>query len=449
MDKVTIEGYRCFRERQTAHLAPLTLLVGENSTGKTSFLAMVRILWQAVLLGQRRPSFNEEPFDLGSFREIVNQYGKDDLPERSFCAGFAVGEFKSEVTFRKGNVGTEICEMRVGDKTSSINWKSSAEGITTVVAKSSEGSWHFDQINKSAVQPDLELADFKDTGFWGMPTFFRLLGSNLSPSRYDNAPLTEQNREQLRNFLSQFYLAATRRKDSNPLLAPPVATAPVRSRPRRTYNLLGLETDDPEGAGVPEQLAALANSDPEQWETMKSALEHFGQRAGIFDEIAIRPLGDDASSDPFRIQVRKDSHNRKGQWRNLIDVGYGVSQILPVIFELVRPKESSMLLLQQPEVHLHPSAQAGLGSILCSAAATKQQILVETHSDHLIDRVRMDARDRKNGIKPEDVSILYFERSGNNVQIHSIEIGDSGNIVNQPPGYRDFFRCEVNRSLGL
>ena len=128
--------------------------------------------------------------------------------------------------------------------------------------------------------------------------------------------------------------------------------------------------------------------------------------------------------------------------------GTVLNQILPVIFELVRPVESYMLILQQPEVHLHPRAQAGLGSILCSVA-TKRQILVETHSDHLIDRIRMDARDQKSGLKPEDVSILYFERSADDVQIHSIHIDDDGNIVGQPPSYREFFRHEVNRSLGI
>ena len=67
MDSVTLENFRCFREKQTARLAPLTLLVGENSTGKTSFLALVRAIWN-LAYRYRIPDFKEEPYDPGQLR---------------------------------------------------------------------------------------------------------------------------------------------------------------------------------------------------------------------------------------------------------------------------------------------------------------------------------------------------------------------------------------------
>ena len=70
MDRITVRNYRCFREKQTARLAPLTLLVGENSTGKTSFLALIRALWD-VAVREAVLDFKEYPYDLGSFREIA------------------------------------------------------------------------------------------------------------------------------------------------------------------------------------------------------------------------------------------------------------------------------------------------------------------------------------------------------------------------------------------
>ena len=76
-------------------------------------------------------------------------------------------------------------------------------------------------------------------------------------------------------------------------------------------------------------------------------------------------------------------------------------------------------------------------------------MIVETHSDHLIDRVRMSIRDGVSGIKPEDVSILYFERDGLDVKIHSISIDREGNIIGAPEDYRRFFMDEVERSIGL
>ena len=102
------------------------------------------------------------------------------------------------------------------------------------------------------------------------------------------------------------------------------------------------------------------------------------------------------------MQIRKFSGRVKGPQRNLIDVGYGVSQVLPIVTELLRGNSimelfrgipPSIFLLQQPEVHLHPSAQAALGSFFCQVAKPDHQLVVETHSDHLLDRVRMDVRD--------------------------------------------------------
>ena len=74
MNQITLKNFRCFREEQTARLAPLTLLVGENSTGKTSFMAMIRVLWD-ILYRFRIPDFKEEPYDLGSFDEIAHHRG--------------------------------------------------------------------------------------------------------------------------------------------------------------------------------------------------------------------------------------------------------------------------------------------------------------------------------------------------------------------------------------
>ena len=73
--------------------------------------------------------------------------------------------------------------------------------------------------------------------------------------------------------------------------------------------------------------------------------------------------------------------------------------------------------------------------------------MVETHSDHLIDRVRMDVRDGKSNLKTNDVSILYFERGDLDVNIRSLQIDEDGNIVGAPDGYRSFFMEETARSL--
>ena len=183
--------------------------------------------------------------------------------------------------------------------------------------------------------------------------------------------------------------------------------------------------------------------------TLKGRLEQFGTESGLFDEITVESFGQKGDAAPFQIQIRKFGGKLNGNRRNLIDVGYGVSQTLPIITELLRPDAPSMFLLQQPEVHLHPSAQAALGSLFCSIAGPERQLVVETHSDYIIDRVRMDVRDKKTDLKPEDVSILYFERGESDVKIHSIRLDEQGNVLDAPEGYRQFFADELTRSIGL
>ncbi len=123
---------------------------------------------------------------------------------------------------------------------------------------------------------------------------------------------------------------------------------------------------------------------------MKESLERFGDASGLFHGLDVKRLGRQESS-PFQILIKI-----AGPAFNLVDVGYGVSQALPIVVDLLQGKKGQMFLVQQPEVHLHPRAQAELGTLLGQLAkADKKRIIVETHSDYLIDRVRMDVRDGK------------------------------------------------------
>lgn len=228
----------------------------------------------------------------------------------------------------------------------------------------------------------------------------------------------------------------------------PYISAPVRTKPRRTYDPAQISSD-PEGNHVPMYLANIYVRHKAIWETIKNKLEKFGQDSGLFDEIRVKHFGH-ALGSPFQLQVRKFEGGRKGPWRNLIDVGYGVSQVLPVLTELFREYKAPLILLQQPELHLHPSAQAALGSLFCQIAAQGSQLVIETHGDYILDRVRMEVRDNNIPLKPEDVSILFFERVAQSVYIHSFGFDEEGNISGDvPPNYRNFFMEETTRSIGL
>ena len=98
MEEITLRNFRCFRDEQTVRLAPLTLLVGENSTGKTSFMAMVRALWELAFHDQI-PDFKDPPYDLGSFDEIAHHRGARGSRAEEIFAAFKT---RRRTSSRKG-----------------------------------------------------------------------------------------------------------------------------------------------------------------------------------------------------------------------------------------------------------------------------------------------------------------------------------------------------------
>ena len=130
-----------------------------------------------------------------------------------------------------------------------------------------------------------------------------------------------------------------------------------------------------------------------------------------------------------------------------MDVGYGVSQSLPILVD-VHNQHECIFLLQQPEVHLHPRAQAELASLfVASYKKNNNCFMIETHSDYIIDRIRILAK--KQVIDPDDVSILYFAPERNSVKIHNIGLDGNGDLEGVPEGYRDFFIRESDQLLGF
>ena len=439
MNSVTIENYRCFRGRQTARLAPLTLLVGENSSGKTAFMAMIRTLRNAAF-SDRMPDFREPPYDLGSFGEVV--YSDSRKSERSAF-------FSASFEDRDSDYGDAPVEFSVkfGER----------DGFPyPTMRKLSQGDAWFalDVGSESNVKMGVGNRLWKDITFGGFGVEFPVLSAAQFALRYWNededeaalsesgdAPFPDKDSEKSRLDALREALSLWQARN----LAEPFAGAPVRSQPRRTYDPIR-QSRDPEGEYVPSYLANLSRRDSDEWRALKKRLERFGKASGLFDEISIGSLGESAG-DPFQVRIRKFGKELKGLERNLIDVGYGVSQALPLLTELLRADAPPVFLIQQPEVHLHPMAQAALGSLFCSVARARQ-LIVETHSDYIVDRVSMDVRDKTTDLTPDDVSILFFERGELDVRIHSLRLDDMGNVLGAPESYGRFFMEETRRAIG-
>lgn len=444
--KLSIQDFRCFHAVHGIDVRPINLLVGENSAGKSSLLAAIRFLFE-FSRRDAKASFNKDPFFLGSYDQIAHYRGGrfGRAKEFSFCLTDKLN--RDNLVRRLRSIPQEQENLRFPDRfefqvrfsnnrsqpaMSHISFKADRFAVE---AKIGEGA---DIILKT---PNLTVRLPREKiGRSSIDAFYYDM-SYLDFAIRDARFVTQEekvSKEALRELdaLFEIYRLATR------TFPPQVyASAPVRSKPERTYNP-GEASPSPGGDHIPFVLAQIKSFEREEWADIIDRLEGFGRASGLFESINIRQLGN-TEGGPFQLVV-----DLEGSRSNIIDVGYGVSQVLPIVTELIRGRPRTAFLFQQPEVHLHPRAQAELASFFCKVVSDRKHTLfVETHSDNLIDRFRMEAREGR-VVKPSDISILFFERVGLDVSVHQITLDDLGNLHGAPPNYRKFFIDEEFRSLG-
>lgn len=443
MDRLILEDFRCFAGRSEVPIRPLTVLVGENSTGKTSFLAAARAAHDAFF--RAVPDFNEDPFRLGSYDQIANY-------RQRRAKSFVVGQEFTTVSprvFRTGRTAegqtvrlepgtapeTTRLETRFHASKSqpAISSVSASCGPYTLNAAFEDGKSQLSfLLNEEVVgrrETDMDLHESALVAGGLQFMFYR---------GHSEAQRTEEDEHWAEHEEHFDSLASTIAFFRGPR---PYAFAPIRTSPQRTYDPT-TEVRDAEGGHIPMMLQRLLDTDDVG--EFRGRLEEFGEASGLYSSLRVRKLGR-RESNPFQVEVK---HPRGGRARNLVDVGYGVSQAIPIIADCVSAEPESTLLIQQPEVHLHPRAQAAMGSFFAQLAKSRRnRVIVETHSDYLLDRIRIDVREER--IRCGDVGILYFEQRRTGVRIHPIELDAMGNLKDVPDGYRRFFLEEQRRFLGI
>ena len=217
--------------------------------------------------------------------------------------------------------------------------------------------------------------------------------------------------------------------------------APIRTRPKRTYDELALPFS-PQGEHTPYLIRRLLKSKSEA-NSFKAFIEKVGAASGLFQEVRIRNFGRGVTA-RFELDVVIDD-----KALNVLNVGYGISQSLRVLVEVLARQRRTWFAIQQPEIHLHPRAQAALGDVFFEMAAQEEKhFLIETHSDFTIDRFRMNykkERSRKPGSQ-----ILFFERRDKCNVVTPLAIGSGGELPpDQPQSYREFFVREQMNILGI
>lgn len=443
----TMEDVRCFAERQTLEIRPLTFLVGENSTGKTTALACFQTLVNYLVGGE--VDFNQSPYLMGIFKDVVRNSKER---EKTFKLGFTFRDDSEDV-----ECTVEFFEKKGGIepivKTITIKFvdgemvlrraENAAQWSGTRIVSASKG--RSTRATTWTEVPRMRLASFdRERNQYCIDVASNFLDQTPFPFLFDykieEQPKVESS---LRNYVNKKekhtgIVWSRLREDLSAF-----SISPIRSQPKRTYDPMRAFYD-PQGRDVPMHLLDTKNTQKQKWENLKQRLVEFGKRSGLFQNIDLKNLGG-AMGNPFQLRVKV-----RGPNSNIMDVGYGVSQILPILVDILDPPafyhHKPTLLLQQPEIHLHPRAQAELSSLLIKSVSSRS-FIVETHSDYMIDRARIEII--RGNILPEHVSLIYFEPKGNIVKVHNISFDKMANMVGVPPHYGEFFLKESKRLLGF
>lgn len=534
LKSIQLENFKAFGQRTTIPLAPITLIFGQNSSGKSSILQSLNLLKQtresrdgdALLL----PRAESGLADLGSFHEMLFDHDQ----ERVLRIGLAVSrqrenssfrnpyahdyqEFGLEFGFARRSTKDEISleELKVceggsanwianyakcdlpeilqrytsplsrmdrhrpgsilhGTRCNEINhnaefWKSSFEsmkGEKDRLLQSLErleisshlqndqhqefpdligDDLHGDSTSDQRKQVILDFMQFLSSDFSFDDFMERMLnehnGHYLACEGF--LPVSSERANELLNIsstlrrvvrkptavrpwtidLGQFAVFVGRQIDQT--LERLFPLGPFRKSPSRWYVFSGTTPQDVgfEGQSLPDLIFRK--------EEVRNETNDWLKRLDIGYEINTRSLGD-TGSDLFELRLL-DTRRKKAVEVGLADVGFGISQILPLIVQSLAASDQ-IISVEQPEVHIHPRLQADLGDLLIEATKEprRNQFLIETHSEHLA--LRLQRRVRENEIPSDHIAILYVSRGENGSKVTQIRLDEDGDFMDEFPG---------------
>ena len=221
--------------------------------------------------------------------------------------------------------------------------------------------------------------------------------------------------------------------------------SPFRAKPERTYLYSGVTAEriGTTGANTATLMASDSSKRGSESKGLQAAVSNWFQQSGIAQSIRIDSIS------PRHFEIVLEDFN--GGTHNISDVGFGCSQVLPVLTAALnvyrgrRPSPSSLFLVQEPEIHLHPNAKASLGSFFAGIVPEGGQLFIETHSDNLILRMARHVSDGT--INANDFRLFYVHKHDGSSRVHAIEVSKEGYFSTDWPG--GFFPQRQSESLAL
>lgn len=484
-----LKGIKSFIDSEDIEIKPITIFVGENSSGKSSLLRFSSVLAQ---------TFKEEVItplllfgkmiDYGNYDEVKNSKIKDEnisfeinlgqLERREIKMAsrirYSAPEETQEYLTKELRVGIELsCERKIELKELNMYLdKEEILKITKIIGNKYRIVSSVDIKGMNIIKSECELHLYKFLP-WRLDILEEVEMLKLYEKYYEILKEEHKTEESFVNYiyesryidskngyiypeLQNEYLRLERHLSILKILVEICRQkminysedlsyiGPFRSKPERnyreyesTYNTVGVN-------GENTYQILKQNYDNEDKEVSKWLKEILGVEL-IIDEIE--------GSNLYKIMIKDEL----GTKANLIDTGYGISQILPILTELLskeqnsfirkrsimtsnlyRRREGKTLIIEQPEIHLHPAAQSKLADLFLGFIKKGHNLILETHSEHLIKKFQILVAE-DNGFSSNDIAIYYVHKDrGEGAKIERLLLDENGRFLQEwPTGFFD------------
>ena len=405
--KIGLKNFKCFEEVEI-DFSKITLLTGANSSGKSSLLYGLLAAFQSKDFPFYL-SLNGKYVNMGDFEEVAFQHGREHLIGLNMTVNNIVIEtcWGLELTHNM----PKLRSLKIAEVVKNAYYLEILPDQETYVVK-------YKIIRNN--EPISEQHSFKT-----IDDFLKIIDEH---NKYETGDAEESLERTVWKMLTDAIKRSLDKIDKNLNFF-----GSFRLQPERTYYQKAKAEDrvGQSGEGYIEQIVEWDRYKSEKLEQLLSMLRSLR----LLDGLQTKQL----PGGRFELSVKVSD---QGVWASLADVGFGVSQLLPMIVADLQLSEHSTLLLAQPEIHLHPSIQASLADYFIKQTKThSKHYIVETHSEYLLNRIRLAIV--KGELEPADAAVYYFENSLAGTVTHKIEFTKDGQIKNAPQGFFETYMMDV------
>lgn len=425
------QNFKSWQDTKKLQFAPLTGLFGANSSGKTSILQILLMLIQTTESPDRNRVLHlgddRALVDFGTFQDFLYTHNTDLNLQLELSWKSSKSLSLNESLFPNYNItfNTEIREENNRILVEYFHYTTDTNKFG--MKRENKGK------KKGRNQYELIHDGFNAIRHQGRPLDLP------PPVKCYGFPDEVGGNYQNLGFLSDFVLAFEN------LFSDITYLGPLREYPRRSYIWSGERPQDVGISGeeaIPALLAARAEglTSPRLVNVKRShkpieyRILEWLQKMELIDSFSLEPIAENRKDYEFRVKKSRNSSEVL-----ITDVGFGVSQLLPVLVLCYYVPENTTIILEQPEIHLHPKVQSDLADVLIDVVKNRNvQIILESHSALLLHRLQRRIAEEK--IDAEDTALYFCQINDGTSEIERLQVDEYGNILNW---HQDFFGDDI------